>query len=366
LTAGKRNHKRKELGHVPSRYLAQGKSKNAQILNQKLHEKSLANGEAFLEKIWSNYTIEHFKKYHLKPLLIERVSGTPGAEKAIDFIANALPDFYDIHYDVSKQKTALNDERVFKNIIASSNRFAERQMVVACHFDSKFWPNKNEVFIGAVDSAVPCAMMIQMAWNLNQKIKKSGNLGLQFYFFDGEEAFINWTREDSVYGSRNMVKSYSLLERTIANKKLGNRNMEKIRKIDRIQCFMLLDLLGNKPEPGRHMFVHDRKFSQANDLFERLSEIENLDFLKKKFKNKPRTSYFNSQTIGKTQLGIDDDHMPWYRAGVRNILHMIAYPFPRVWHTIHDNEANLDYDTIYNLQLIFDTFIVEYMRLLVP
>ena len=152
LTAGKRNHKRKELGHVPSRYLAQGKSKNAQILNQKLHEKSLANGEAFLEKIWSNYTIEHFKKYHLKPLLIERVSGTPGAEKAIDFIANALPDFYDIHYDVSKQKTALNDERVFKNIIASSNRFAERQMVVACHFDSKWWPNKNEVFIGAVDS----------------------------------------------------------------------------------------------------------------------------------------------------------------------------------------------------------------------
>ena len=68
--------------------------------------------------------------------------------------------------------------------------------------------------------------------------------------------------------------------------------MEKIRKIDRIQCFMLLDLLGNKPEPGRHMFVHDRKFSQANDLFERLSEIENLDFLKKKFKNKPRTSYW--------------------------------------------------------------------------
>lgn len=361
LSNGKKNHKIRPVGHVPGRFLASGKGKNALTLNTRLFKKSLENDIMMLEKMWNNYTIDTFKAHHLKPLLIERVSGTPGAKKAISFISGALPEFYDIMYDTSIQETALGDNREFKNIIASSNKFAERQFVVACHFDSKYWPIEGEVFIGAVDSAVPCAMMIQMAWNLRENVKNSGNLGLQFYFFDGEEAFKAWTRTDSVYGSRNMVKSFKLIEKTLSNKRLGNRNNEKIRKIDRINCFMLLDLLGHK---NPH-FSHDRKFSQANDLFTRLTEIEQMPYLESKYKNKnPNKAYFNSRNIGVYQLGIDDDHMPWYREGVRNILHMIPTPFPNGWHTIEDNEENLDYDTIYNLQLIFDTFVVEYLRLL--
>ena len=29
---------------------------------------------------------------------------------------------------------------------------------------------------------------------------------LQLIFFDGEEAFVRWTRQDSTYGSRNLAK----------------------------------------------------------------------------------------------------------------------------------------------------------------
>lgn len=313
-------------------------------------------------KIWKNYTIENFKKHHLNPMLIERVSGTEGNQKVVDFITSSLPKFYEVTLDTSVQRTALGDDVKFQNVIATSNKYAERQLIVACHFDSKYWPNKNEVFIGATDSAVPCAMMIQMAWNLNHEVMNQGELGLVFVFFDGEEAFVNWSDTDSVYGSKNMAKRWSqYYERTLANRNLGKNNKEKIRKIDRINCFILLDLIGN----SNPSFSHDRQFAKASQLFLRMGALENHPFLQKKFKNKNNNRpYFNLRNVGRRNLYIDDDHMPWYRAGLREIVHLIPTPFPFTWHRTDDNESNLDYDTIYNLQLILDTFVVEYMNLI--
>ena len=39
-------------------------------------------------------------------------------------------------------------------------------------------------------------------FNLPQK----GDLTLQLIFFDGEEAFVEWTATDSIYGSRHLAK----------------------------------------------------------------------------------------------------------------------------------------------------------------
>ena len=41
-------------------------------------------------------------------------------------------------------------------------------MVIACHYDSKLTPTG---FLGAVDSAVPCAMMINLATVLRMDLK---------------------------------------------------------------------------------------------------------------------------------------------------------------------------------------------------
>lgn len=35
------------------------------------------------------------------------------------------------------------------------------------------------------------------------------NIGLMVIFFDGEEAFKQWTATDSIYGSRNLAKKWS-------------------------------------------------------------------------------------------------------------------------------------------------------------
>lgn len=46
------------------------------------------------------------------------------------------------------------------------------------------------------------------------------------------------------------------------------------------------------------------------------------------------------------------------------ILHLIASPFPIVWHTADDNEACLDYAAINDLNIILRTFVAEYLWLL--
>ena len=64
--------------------------------------------------------------------------------------------------------------------------------------------------------------------------------------------------------------------------------------------------------------------------------------------------YFNTQCISQPQMFDDearhymvqDDQKPFYEQGLRQILHMIATPFPRVWHTLQDNREALHLPTL--------------------
>jgi glutaminyl-peptide cyclotransferase len=59
--------------------------------------------------------------------------------------------------DLSVNKRAIQE---------TSNRF-----VFACHYDSKFFNNMD--FLGAIDSAVPCAMLLDLAKFLSENFDKS-------------------------------------------------------------------------------------------------------------------------------------------------------------------------------------------------
>lgn len=41
-----------------------------------------------------------------------------------------------------------------------------------------------------------------------QNVLKDKNLGLMLVFFDGEEAFEQWSDNDSLYGSRHLAKKW--------------------------------------------------------------------------------------------------------------------------------------------------------------
>ena len=45
------------------------------------------------------------------------------------------------------------------------------------------------------------------------------------------------------------------------------------------------------------------------------------------------------------------------------VLHMIAYPFPRVWHTVQDDERIVNNDEISDITLIVKVFVCEYLHL---
>ena len=61
---------------------------------------------------------------------------------------------------------------------------------------------------------------------------------------------------------------------------------------------------------------------------------------------------------------IQDDHVPFYNLGVRKILHMIASPFPSVWHTMSDNKEALALalDTIDRINKIVRVFVYSYLN----
>ena len=111
-------------------------------------------------------------------------------------------------------------KKEFANIVVTLNPAASERLVVAAHYDSKLIPptKAGESFVGATDSAVPCAMLIDAARALDPLLDLT-ETGLQMIFFDGEEAFVEWTSEDSIYGSRHLAETMASRRHPVATAK---------------------------------------------------------------------------------------------------------------------------------------------------
>ena len=74
-------------------------------------------------------------------------------------------------------------------MVATLNPSAPRKLVLACHYESKIMDEG--VFLAATDSAVPCAMMLNVAHVLDSLLAQhNSDVTLQLVFLDGEEAFV--------------------------------------------------------------------------------------------------------------------------------------------------------------------------------
>jgi hypothetical protein len=158
----------------------------------------------------------------LAPILQVRVPGTPGAEAVrqhfLHFFQKHLPQ-WKIDLQNSTQQTALGGKPItFVNVIATRDPPWARpgdvgRLALVAHYDSKLTPKG---FIGATDSAAPCAMILHAArtldvamtrkWDAMKAQGQTNSLeaekGIQLILLDGEEAFISWTDTDSLYGAR--------------------------------------------------------------------------------------------------------------------------------------------------------------------
>lgn len=90
--------------------------------------------------------MDHFKSV-LNEILIPRVVGTPNHEKVGNYIVNQMNDLgWDVKENVFADNTPVFGTLNFRNIIAKLNPNADRYLVLACHYDSKY--TREHVFVG--------------------------------------------------------------------------------------------------------------------------------------------------------------------------------------------------------------------------
>jgi glutaminyl-peptide cyclotransferase len=312
----------------------------------------------------------------LAPILIPRVPGTPGSTKVlnhfVDFFQTSLPDWtISFQNSTSKTPTHGDDDVPFVNFIATRDPPGSRpgnvgHLTLVAHYDSKYKPDG---FIGAIDSAAPCAMIMHAVKAIDSALTKKWSTlqsddfdpdfeeqkGIQVLFLDGEEAFQTWTATDSIYGARSLAEEWD---------QTYHPAMSVYKSyLDSIELFVLLDLLGSGEYTPIPSWQHTSHWSYRHmaELETRLQDL-NLFATKKhdthpwlNEKDKKETDYFRAYVM-------QDDHIPFIARGVQ-VLHLIPGHFPSVWHKMDDNGDNLDIDTVEDWARLTAAFAAEYMEL---
>lgn len=155
----------------------------------------------------------------LSPILIPRVPGTAGhltvQRHFVEYFGTELPK-WTLEWQNSTSKTPNGAEVPISNLIFKreppwTKPGQANWLMLAAHYDSKNIP---EVFVGATDSAVPCAILMHIARSIDKyatqmhdemaALGEGGtvemDMGVQIVFLDGKEAFD--ATEPALYGSK--------------------------------------------------------------------------------------------------------------------------------------------------------------------
>jgi hypothetical protein len=319
----------------------------------------------------------------LSPILRTRVPGTPGSAAVQrhfhNFFQTHLLD-WQIEFQNSTSKTPMtgNTDVPFVNFIASrdppwSSMGDVGRLTFVAHYDSKLTPAG---FIGAIDSAAPCAMIMHAMRSIDAALTKKwaameakGHAdaavdeftGIQVLFLDGEEAFKDWTATDSLYGARSLAETW---EQT------AHPAMSTFKTpLSSITLFVLLDLLGSKDTMIRSYFPTTHWAYQSMGNIE--SRLRDLKLFKSSSQEQQQPQkWFVDTAKSEHDLqrwgGIQDDHIPFLHRGVE-ILHLINTPratgFPSVWHTLNDDGEHLDMPTVEDWSMLITAFAAEWMEL---
>ena len=177
-----------------------------------------------------------------------------------------------------------------KNIVAKIPGTSPNTILLATHYDTK----RMENFVGANDGGSSTGLMLEMARLLCGRKRP---LTLWIAFFDGEEAFGEWSSTDGTYGSRQMAAKLAVS---------GG--------LKRMKAMLLADLIGDrnlrvKRESNSTPWLTDLIWSTAARLGH-------------------QNVFLPEETT------IEDDHVPFLRRGVP-AADVIDLEEP-YWHTTAD------------------------------
>lgn len=321
----------------------------------------------------------------LAPILQPRVPGTAGSTKVlthfVDFFRSSLPDWrLEFQNSTSTTPTSNGHQVPFVNLIATrdppgSQHGEVGRLALVAHYDSLQTP---EGFIGAIDSAAPCAMLMHAARSIDTALTQKWEArsadeldsldtapekGIQILLLDGEEAFLHWSDTDSIYGARALAEAWESMPHPAASTYHNN--------ISSIDLFVLLDLLGSKSAPIPSYFLPTHWAYQAMaDLELRLRGLGQFKSPSEHHTSSPMSAeqedFFlpDSDKMASAfgPSGMGDDHIPFMARGVE-VLHLIPRHFPTVWHTIDDDGEHLDMDTVEDWAKLVTAFAAEWMEL---
>jgi glutaminyl-peptide cyclotransferase len=112
----------------------------------------------------------------------------------------------------------------------------DKKVLLLAHYDSKYMPEIN--FLGANDAASSVALLLTLSTPIQ---KMSLPFDVQVVFVDGEEAFVEWRHDDSLYGSRQYVqdmKDRSAIAGVIVVDMIGDKDLSFIRSRDTDEKFL--------------------------------------------------------------------------------------------------------------------------------
>ena len=251
---------------------------------------------------------EHLRK---QVALGPRPSGTPAILETRKYITDQLKSF---GIEAKEQPfigmTPLGEVSM-ANLIATIPGRRPDRLVLASHFDTKLY--REFRFVGANDGASSTAALLELGRVLKSR---QNELTIELLFLDGEEArMAEWRGTDNTYGSRHYVQA-----------------AQKSGSLKSLKALVLLDMIGDRDLTIRR---------DANSTPWLVDVIWSA-----------AARVGHSATFSNQLTTIEDDHIPFLRAGVA-AADIIDLENP-TWHTPQDD---LDHVSAKSLQIVGDVVI---------
>ena len=230
-----------------------------------------------------------------------RTAGSENARKMQAYVVSELKKFgCEVSEDAFQAHTPAGVVAM-KNIIARFPGRNGKAIAITGHYDTKRF--KGFTFVGANDGGSSGGLLLELARSLQGR---PHNSDVYLVWFDGEEAFVEWSATDSLYGSRHLAGKWAA-----------------DGTINRLQALINIDMIGDKD------LRLEEELLSSESLRRMVDQIANqLGYAK----------YFSGRSAA-----VEDDHAPFLRKGVRaiDLIDFDYGPSNSWWHTAQDTMDKL-------------------------
>ena len=248
-----------------------------------------------------------------------RPDGSPGHAKLEEYILSKLKGV-DVEQDKFTAQTPVG-KFAMDNIIAKFPGRKDGIIVVAGHYDTNYPLPK--AYVGANDGGSSTALLLALADQFRGKERDGYSVWL--VWTDGEEAFVNWTATDSLYGTKHLAQKW-----------------QQDGTAKKIKAFLLVDMIGDK----------DLDIQKETSSTPWLSELV----------YQAATNLGYQSHFYELSAAIEDDHLPMLKIGIPSVdIIDLDYGYNNVYH--HTVQDTIDKLSPQSLAISGDV-VLETIRLL--